>query len=869
MAHRSTPRRPRASQPHAVRDAAAFSPERLARDFGAAAPLCRQGVAALVLALQGAGERGRPLTRRALAGWRERYGAVCGYDLEECAPRGPQAALAAAFGLPPVTSGTNGALLLFAVHSYFALLLQLLCLDVLAASRGEPSPVARLRGPNAPGEVQRLLEELARGALFPALGVEDLLEGGIFSWYAEAQTPGVEALCLELAAALGRYDPQTLDTAAELDLLKGLYQALFPRRLRHGLGEYYTPDWLAERVLTQVGYQGDPESRLLDPACGSGTFLVAALRRARRAFEARAASTPQEERAWAQRVLRNVVGFDLNPLAVMAARVNYLIALRDVPDLLRQPGGALLHIPVYLCDSILAQNGALAQLCAPTWAALGPLFERAAQPPTLPPFDFIAGNPPWVLWDHLPPAYRAATRPLWEHYGLFTLSGKDARHGGGKKDLAALMLYACADAYLRHGGRLGFVITQTLFQTRGAGDGFRRFRLGQDGAYLGVQHVEDLVALQPFPGTNNWTCTVVLEKGVATRYPVPYHRHTPGQGTSDPKVELLQATPATPLDLRSPWLLQPRALASGGELAAMTIGSGPRSAYHAHAGAYSGGQNGVYWLEVLGHGSQEGLVRVRNLASASKGGLAQVEREVEAALLYPLLRWGDVQPFAAAPSAHLLLVQDPLTRRGLPESVLSEHYPRALSYLREFEVLLRARAAYRRYFRPDSHVPFYSMYDIGPYTLSPWKVVWRRMDRKLGAAVVGPTPRPVIPQETCVLIAVEEEAEAHYLCALLNSAVLRYLLQGQSVQGGKSFGTPGMLAQVRLPTFQASDPLHRALALLSRQAHSLAPVDAARRLLPLRSVMDARTAELYGVGTAALQVMQGAVYASPSSSQEP
>ena len=40
--------------------------------------------------------------------------------------------------------------------------------------------------------------------------------------------------------------------------------------------------------------------------------------------------------------------------------------------------------------------------------------------------------------------------------------------------LAALMLYACADAYLRHGGRLGFVITQTLFQTRGAGDGFHR-----------------------------------------------------------------------------------------------------------------------------------------------------------------------------------------------------------------------------------------------------------------------------------------------------------------------------------------------------------------------------------------------------------
>ena len=38
------------------------------------------------------------------------------------------------------------------------------------------------------------------------------------------------------------------------DLLKQLYQYLVPRHLRHDLGEYYTPDWLAQRVL--------------DPACG-------------------------------------------------------------------------------------------------------------------------------------------------------------------------------------------------------------------------------------------------------------------------------------------------------------------------------------------------------------------------------------------------------------------------------------------------------------------------------------------------------------------------------------------------------------------------------------------------------------------------
>jgi hypothetical protein len=48
--------------------------------------------------------------------------------------------------------------------------------------------------------------------------------------------------------------------------------------VRHDLGEYFTPDWLAELVLKEVEYDGDLEKRVLDPACGSGTFLVLAIK---------------------------------------------------------------------------------------------------------------------------------------------------------------------------------------------------------------------------------------------------------------------------------------------------------------------------------------------------------------------------------------------------------------------------------------------------------------------------------------------------------------------------------------------------------------------------------------------------------------
>ena len=82
--------------------------------------------------------------------------------------------------------------------------------------------------------------------------------------------------------------------------------------------------------------------------------------------------------------------------------------------------------------------------------------------------------------------------------------------------------------------------------------------------------------------------------------------------------------------------------------------------------------------------------------------------------------------------------------------------------------------------------------------------------------------RPLVPQETCVLIACASADEAHYLCAVLNSQRTGALVAAHSVVGGKGFGTPGMLEYLGLRRFDASDRRHAALAACSRQAHELA-----------------------------------------------
>ncbi len=537
------------------------------------------------------------------------------------------------------------------------------------------------------------------------------------------------------------------------------------------------------------------------------------------------------------------MGLDLNPLAVLSARANYWIALGE---LARAAHGRT--VPVYRRDSILA-----------TGEEAGPAGR---------PFDDVVGNPPWIAWDDLPDAYRQVTKPLWSRYGLFSLSAREARHGGAKKDLSMLMLYVAADRYLKDGGRLAMVVTQTLFQTRGAGDGFRRFRLGQDGAELRLLRVDDLADLQPFPGAANWTATLLLEKGAATVYPVPYVRWTPvdgarrtadgGRGAGDgacppsaarrpPRVcrppRVYQAEPIDPGRPTSPWFLRPQGLSMPTR---QLIGP---SDYEAHLGANSGGANAVFWVDVLGRCANG--VKIRNLSRQGKREVQSVETVVEPELLYPLLRWGDVARYRANPSAHLLLVQDPHTRRGIDEPTLAGRYPLTYEYLKRFEPLLASRAAYRRY---QDGGPFYAMYNVGPYTLSAAKVVWRRMDRQTNAAVVEVLddprlgPRPVVPQETCVLVACDSADEAYYLCGLLNSSLVNFLVVAHSVRGGKGFGSPAVLDVLRLRRFDPENPCHRELAACCREAHKLPGEEST--LAGLQRQMDTLAADLWGLTAA-------------------
>ena len=101
----------------------------------------------------------------------------------------------------------------------------------------------------------------------------------------------------------------------ETDVLKVLYESLVDPDERHDFGGYYTPDWLAGRVVAEA--VNEPlEQRVLDPACGSGTFLFHALRRIVAAGQAAGWSEERVVQCCAERVR----GMDVHPVALTLAR---------------------------------------------------------------------------------------------------------------------------------------------------------------------------------------------------------------------------------------------------------------------------------------------------------------------------------------------------------------------------------------------------------------------------------------------------------------------------------------------------------------------------------------------------------------------
>ena len=913
-----------------------FTPENLAAHFGSESLGAQSGVRLihdLIHTTQS------PKAQTFFQQWRILFGEVCGYDIDGQNSKVRQ--LAEHYDVPT----PDPAELLFAVHTYYAIFMKMLAAEIVASfSPLGTSTLKKLVSAPTSAKLRDELRNLEQGGIWSQLGIRNFLEGDIFSWYLDAWNEDCANTVRAMTQSFDLFDPTTLsvEPSESRDLLKQLYQQLFPKSVRHDLGEYYTPDWLAELVLDELGYDGNPDKRLLDPACGSGTFLVMAINRVKQWFDEHRHECGFREDELLKKILSNIIGFDLNPLAVMAARTNYLMAIRD---LLRHAGDV--ELPVYLCDSIMTpseygdvftghlsnvrqlktsagdfniptevtgnreyigryadrlefciSNGyspeeflglcedeaiptAEAELHKQLYSELQQLdadnkngiwariIKNAFAPLFIGKVDYVAGNPPWVNWQHLPDDYRQSTASLWQEYDLFPHKGYKAKLGGGKDDISILMTYVAHDAFLAESGRLGFVITQSVFKTVGGGEGFRTFEYVSNGAnwHLPPLVVHDLSNFQPFEDATNRTAIFIAGKEKRTfSYPVPYtvwKKKARCKITSDLQLyEVKAVTTRTKLSAKpvqnqmktSPWLTAPPKALPGIQ---KVIGL---SDYKAREGVNTGGLNGCFWICLL-EKLPNGELLIENLHDVGKIKVERQQAVVEPDLVYPLLRGRDVQRWRAEPSAHIILANRTDKLAGIPESEMKRLWPKTYAYLRRFEGdpqkpergTLRGRSGYRQFFKPSD--PFYSMYNVGSYSMVEWKVVWREQSSIFQAAFAGKKSQQVIlPDHKLMMVHCNSQQEADFLLAMLNSSPSRLAIHSYVISTSTS---THILQNIAVPQFNKMDDTHKRLAELSRQCHAAA--SKGDQLGSLEAEVDEAAAKIWGITNSELKGIQEAL----------
>lgn len=286
-------------------------------DFGAASPAFRDGIEALGRAWDAVRKQSEP--RLAFETW-QKYLTVTYGRLTEAPSENEDEALKEREGIT-----ASDLEVLFLKHTYLASVARLLIWASL--SRGKSK-----------GAFREVAMEVLSGQFFESQGLANLVEDDFFQWVRRPRAEGILAPVWErIIASILTYDLAHLNE----DVLKGVYQELVDPKDRHDLGEYYTPDWLCERIVSEILPKKGFVS-VLDPTCGSGSFLRAAITHLLHA------NPNGSDSVRLQSILDHIVGIDIHPLAVLIARTTYLLALGQLIKSSRRP----IQIPVYLADSL-------------------------------------------------------------------------------------------------------------------------------------------------------------------------------------------------------------------------------------------------------------------------------------------------------------------------------------------------------------------------------------------------------------------------------------------------------------------------------------------------------------------------------------
>lgn len=623
-------------------------------------------------------------------------------------------------------------------------------------------------------------------------GIQNYTCKGYFNWFLAIENIENELNEIEISKYLEN---------SETDFIKEIFEAVFPSPVRHAMGEFYTPDWLANFTIQTLTENDElaHQKTYLDPTCGSGTFIFNVIK--------------QFQKKSNNQIFKQVFGIDLNPVSVLAAKTNYLILYAQCFDFSEKEP---LQIPVFYADAIQAKFENKLMFSD---------FVNEYENITIQKVDYLVGNPPWVNWEYLPTDYKLRTAHLWQYYNLFAVKGLEA--GFIKEDISVLLTYVALDKYLKYNGKLGFVVKETLFKSIKQGEGFRKFKIFPTNTLVNPYRVDDLTLFKPFKDVVNRTALLFIQKGEAVEYPTNYVVWQPlnGKRTFENNFDVKQlskyfefvpkkAQPADAKKLNSGWItVETENL----DKTNLILG---KSEYLARTGTFTGGANGIFWLNILEKNND--LLTVQNITERAKNKMKTVKTDLETEFVFPFLTGNDLEFWQYSYSKYTLCPHTEESKMYPIGLNTLEKYPNTLQYFESFKTELQDRKGFTTF---DKHIQlanYYAIQRIGDYTFAPYKVAWRYICKEFRPAVIEYADdkyvgtKNIIPNEKIIFVGLQDKQEAYYLCGLLSSTLYRQTIENYMI--GTQI-TPSIISRLNLPKFDKNNEFHLKISELCQNGH--------------------------------------------------
>jgi hypothetical protein len=224
---------------------------------------------------------------------------------------------------------------------------------------------------------------------------------------------------------------------AKEDLFSKLYQQIFLPNLRHKMGEFFTPSNLAQRMVDNVYEIG---FKVLDPSCGPGNFLINIIIKIINSNESKKSK---------KKAIFNISGFDINPLAIMTARVNTILLLLEY---FYEDNSKIPKLNIFLIDSLFPELHEIDIDLNDTYNS----------------FNLVIGNPPWLTYKDIEnKPYQNKIRNLANKLGI-----KPPSQYITHIELASIFFYAIPLRFLAKNGIIFFVMPKSVLN----GDHCHKFR---------------------------------------------------------------------------------------------------------------------------------------------------------------------------------------------------------------------------------------------------------------------------------------------------------------------------------------------------------------------------------------------------------